>query len=824
MIYSGEALRAVAMPLGGLGTGNLALKGDGSLVQWQISNRIDHKAYVPHSFFGISWGYNTGRVLISDELWGSEISDPKTSNDHVVPSELKVWASGLPLVRVASYEGQYPASKITYDAGADCPFSITMTAWSPMVPENPDDSGWPVAVFDFEITNRGDKKYPARLLATLQNITGWNGISVINGRQNPGYGGNRNHADRIGGVRAVTLGNASLAEDDPSNGEQALLITGEKVTLIPQWAKVEELWPRFLNAHNLEDANYSGASEPGATWNSAAVSEVMIEPGQTVKITVVHAWHFPNRYVDYDQWVPHVPKDKSRFYLGNQYANRGGMREWLSSFMPRLEELRSKTLGYVASFYGQNLPAAVLDAVGSNVGNLRTNICMWTENGKFHGFEGGHGVSTWLGDCANGGCCPMDCTHVWNYEQTLVQLWPSLFRTMRDTEWKVNQHPKGYIPHRTILPIYMPPLWERSIGGPENPALDGLCAEILKTYQYLQRTGDREWLDGILPKLKAALGHIWRQHDDQGDGMIRGEQPNTYDIHLYGPNTYMGTQYLAALRAAEEMLKLYGDGDASECRRRFESGSKLYDETCWNGNYYVQRIPEGLTEPYQFGEGCVADQLLGQFWADDLGLGSLLPDDHIEAALKSVFRLNFRNDFVGFKQTPRVYAADHDKGLLNGSYEPHQRPEVPLLYSDEVWPGVEYLYAALCIHRGLVDEALTVVEATRGRYDGKIRNPFNEVECGDHYIRSLAGWAILDALHGVRYSAHDKMLHLPTKSRLSSLSAVLRTAFGPLEISIEDRKGTITASDGPVEVDKTSTGDGPFVLEPGKPYTFAVGK
>src|SRR6266508_2951954 len=51
--YTGAALRHVAVPLGGLGAGQIALGGDGGLRQWQIVNQINHLGLVPDSFFAI---------------------------------------------------------------------------------------------------------------------------------------------------------------------------------------------------------------------------------------------------------------------------------------------------------------------------------------------------------------------------------------------------------------------------------------------------------------------------------------------------------------------------------------------------------------------------------------------------------------------------------------------------------------------------------------------------------------------------------------------------------------------------------------------------
>src|SRR2546427_8130653 len=59
IVYRGEQLRAVAMPLGGIGAGAIALAGDGALRQWQVVHNVDHVAQVPGSFFAF-WGKQAG--------------------------------------------------------------------------------------------------------------------------------------------------------------------------------------------------------------------------------------------------------------------------------------------------------------------------------------------------------------------------------------------------------------------------------------------------------------------------------------------------------------------------------------------------------------------------------------------------------------------------------------------------------------------------------------------------------------------------------------------------------------------------------------------
>jgi hypothetical protein len=81
------------------------------------------------------------------------------------------------------------------------------------------------------------------------------------------------------------------------------------------------------------------------------------------------------------------------------------------------------------------------------------------------------------------------------------------------------------------------------------------------------------------------------------------------------------------------------------------------------------------------------------------------------------------------------------------------RPKVPTLYSDEVWTGIEYEVAALLLFEGEVGPALRLVEAVRRRYDGRKQNPWNDIECGDHYARAMSSWTLLEAASGFCYDA-----------------------------------------------------------------------
>jgi uncharacterized protein (DUF608 family) len=219
--------------------------------------------------------------------------------------------------------------------------------------------------------------------------------------------------------------------------------------------------------------------------------------------------------------------------------------------------------------------------------------------------------------------------------------------------------------------------------------------------------------------------------------------------------------YLAALRATEELASIMGEPEiARRCREFFDIGSRRVDELLWNGEYYVQRLENIDSYMYQHGEGCLTDQLLGQLHARILGLGDLLPQERVHSALKAVFTHNFRRDFHDHVSCNRSFVLNGDSGLVICTWpEGAYRPRFPMVYADEVMSGMEYQAAAHMIYEGNVDEGLTVVKAIRDRHDGIQRNPWDEVECGHHYARTMATWALLLALSGAHTDLGRGELH-----------------------------------------------------------------
>jgi uncharacterized protein (DUF608 family) len=260
-------------------------------------------------------------------------------------------------------------------------------------------------------------------------------------------------------------------------------------------------------------------------------------------------------------------------------------------------------------------------------------------------------------------------------------------------------------------------------------------------------------------------------------------QHNTYDVEFYGPNPLCGIYYLGALRAAEEMARAVGDdSSAAEYRRLFEKGSKWIDENLFNGEYYVQKIrglakesiapnlrstmgsDDTVNPEYQVGEGCLADQLIGQYLAEVAGLGPLVAPANIRKTLESLYRYNYRRTLTNHDTVQRTYALNDEAALIICDYGKAQRPRIPFPYYAEAWTGIEYLVASHMMFAGMKREGIELYRSVRLRYDGEKRNPWNEPECGHHYARAMSAWSGVLAMSGFRYHGGDQTVEIKAPS------------------------------------------------------------
>ncbi|MCG8394247.1 MAG: glycoside hydrolase family 116 protein [Pseudomonadales bacterium] len=201
----------------------------------------------------------------------------------------------------------------------------------------------------------------------------------------------------------------------------------------------------------------------------------------------------------------------------------------------------------------------------------------------------------------------------------------------------------------------------------------------------------------------------------------------------------------------------------------------------WNGQYFTQNINEHKT-PHQYGKGCLSDQLFGYTWSTQVGLGYLYPKSNIRKALESIWKYNWTPDVA--KQTwmyrpERYYATPGQAGLFICTWPISKHPQdYGVRYRNEVWTGIEYQVATSMIAEGMLTEGLSIIRAINDRYDGTEHNPWNEIECGDHYARAMAGWGCLIALGGFEYDGPAGMIGMNPKITPAKFESFFTAAEG----------------------------------------------
>jgi hypothetical protein len=185
-------------------------------------------------------------------------------------------------------------------------------------------------------------------------------------------------------------------------------------------------------------------------------------------------------------------------------------------------------------------------------------------------------------------------------------------------------------------------------------------------------------------------------------------------------------------------------------------------EKLWNGEYFVQDVDIAKHPLSQYADGCLSDQMFGQTWAHLINIGYIYPEDKVRTTLQSIWKYNWAPDVsvqTKMHRPERIYADAGEPGLLVATWPKSKHMgEDGVRYRDEVWTGIEYQVATNMIYEGMTDEGLSIIKGIHERYSPEKHNPWNEIECGDHYARALASWGVLLALENFVYDGPAKTL------------------------------------------------------------------
>jgi len=706
--FSGNDMLTIGMPCGGVGAGQLYVRGDGTLAGWWIMNDAYNTGYGHASTNNFMTALGPWRVCYQTFTPFSYVDQGFTVNGRALNK------SNFDNI---AFTGEYPIATIDYrDSKTLLPYRIKLQVFSPFIPMDARESATPGTVLQYTITNTSNTVQKVTVAGILQNMVGIDGKEQFSGTL-------RNKVFKTKDLTGVTmdLTGTTLPDSHPWYGNMSLSLIGEGQ---PTADKYKQLPVATAPLGQVLDCKVS--------------KTIYIKPGEGKTVTFLLTWYFPNRnFYGWVDWTKSLTTNND--ILGNNYANwyksSPDVAGWLARNFSRLQK---ETVAFHDAYYNHSsLPYWLTRRLMMPVSTLATETCQWWKDGKFYAWEG-------VGSCVG------TCTHVWNYEQAMAHLFPELERNVRERTDFAN----SYLPDGRIITRDGNTQW-----GWE---MDGTAGTVLKAYREDQLSANHDFLYKEWPKIKQITKFLISQ-DGNNDGLIECKQPNTYDIAFYGANTYVGGLYLAALMATEKMARLMKDTVfADSCRIIAERGSENSSKRLFNGEYFVQEVDIKAHPESQYGNGCLADQLFGQTWADLTDLGDIYPAGEIHSALESIWKYNWAPDVGaqnGVHPAERDYADPGEAGLFICTWPHSQHPgDKGVRYRDEVWTGIEYQVATSMLYAGMTKEALSILKGLDERYQPSKHNPWNEIECGDHYARAMASWGVLLALEGFSYNGPEGRL------------------------------------------------------------------
>jgi len=450
-----------------------------------------------------------------------------------------------------------------------------------------------------------------------------------------------------------------------------------------------------------------------------------LAPGASAKATFVLSWRLPNLKLD------RLPPGR---HYATRFASALAVAQYVTTNHARLS---SQTRLWHDTWYDSTLPYWFLDRTFLNTSILATSTCYRLGDGRFYAWEGV-------------GCCEGTCGHVWQYAHAMARLFPDLERLTREkVDFGLALQPNGAIHFR----------------GEFNdiPAIDAQAGTVFRALREHQMSADGAFLARNWPRIKRATQWLIAK-DGDGDGLIESNQHNTLDTDWFGPVAWLSGLYLGALLAARTMALEAGDQEfADQCRAIFTAGQKNIVARLFKEEYFTNLVDPKHLDAINSGTGCEIDQVFGQSWAFQVGLPRVLPQKETVAALKSLWRYNFTPDVGLYRKAytaGRWYAMPGEAGLLMCTFPradwdyPQAKgkgPDWAAGYFNECMNGFEYQAAGHMLWEGLITEGLAVTRAVHDRYHPSRRNPWNEVECGDHYARSMASYGVFLAACGFEY-------------------------------------------------------------------------
>lgn len=707
------------LALGGIGTGSMELRADGIFHQWSIFNNFPLGT-------GSPLPYDTGSLLFFLLRYQQSGRPPRIKllqidTGHFAggitnPIYEFPWMSGIQRIE---YQASFPFATLTF-TDAEMPLVVTMEAFSPFIPHDVKNSALPAVLFNFKI--KALSEVDVLLVATLRNAVGYDVLDKV-------FRTTLLREAEQGGVFMTCDG---MTGQESSYGSQALYSYAPDTSYYLGWGHRHPFYERLLaNPHliNIDDTANRNSPPPGFETPRAGeylYSSLGITRTLTADIQLEHSfattWHFPNLYNDSPR--KGVPGERLEgHYYSNFFQNAAAVGTYLAEQRPDLE---ARTRQFHQHFYDSTIAPLVLDQINSHLNTFITSTWL-TQAGAFGIQEGITPAMDWG---------PLATIDVALYGSlATAALFPELDRAMLLAHQAV-QKPNGAISHGIPRDFTQFEKWDRHGGRVDLPAQYVLLA--LRHYFW---THDHAYLQASWESIKKALDYARDELDFDGDGIpdMHGMGSSYDNFAMWGTSAYVGSIWLAALQHAIPAAQAIGD---TEARIAYEAtlvkAQTSFEARLWNGQYYRLFNDQGGRHGGR-DEGCMTDQLIGQWLNYQSSLGDLVAPERRQQVLRYISTHAFE---AGMGLRNCIWSGDT-------SYLHEVSADTWFDQANTYWSGVELAFAALLIYEGLVNEAIQLIQTVDTRYR-KAGRYFDHQEWGGHYYRAMAAWGLLNALAGLQ--------------------------------------------------------------------------
>ena len=648
------------VPLGGLGTGFIALCTDGTLdyystifsafTERELLRRPGASPQGPRGdfptlrlpFLGLAVGGKTWLLSLKD-------------------------VEGVERARQINYWGHYPVADLEYES--DAPVSVSLRAWAQFYPGDAVSSNVPGAVFQVQLRNESEETQPVSL-----------GFSFH-------------------GPRHEELACNAFGKSEPL-GQQPVY-QRQKVEGDFTGVSVDTTWEGFPYGYALGVIGGNevriGGEVVGTAWSELAgrlpdtaptdsgasvVTDFSLEPKETRTVYYVLSWYAP-------RWHS---QDRSGDILNeyvHMYANRFKNSLEVAQHLARQRaSLLKRILSWQEVIYSEErLPGWLRDSLINIFAVLAQESFMLRSPDPDHwwGEEGFFCVNESLLTCSQQACIANDEFGEWPVNIFFPEL-----AIKKLSAFKHYQKPNGQAPS-TLGPKNEPdkPWYDQQL------PVDGQVY-VHMVDRYWQVTGDDTILEEYYPSVKAEM-HFMNTVDEDGDGLVDVKGSNQYYDNwppMAGAAIHISTYWLATLRIAERMAEKMGDtAFADECRSWIECGSLSIEEKLWNeelGSYLAYHQPETGVKS----DSIISDQLIGQWFAHLHRLPRIFSEERVRTVLETIWNHNVKVAKYGVRNSIRPDLTTDTEGFYSGVQCPSYSSLVPailMIYSGEAERGLELM-------------------------------------------------------------------------------------------------------------------------------------